>query len=649
MEIVHVYQRKRAEFGRQCNFSDRSAQLIADIQPDAAASKDYIVRNPVDMSVQVSTEKSEHEVNTETVTYETVGINHVEGGWPKDVNPAEVEQTQRFRKKVEKHPAFAASIVGLSEAMDHALRQNNAVDVYENYFEGAQGDAAADVVEAPEAKATHVYRDPEDLKRSVTSISWYPEQHTKFAAAYSVLEFQKAPEGMSMDSYVWNVERPTAPETTLSPSSPLVSIEYNPKDAHCLLGGQYNGQLAVWDVRQGARPVAVSPIEKSHRDPVYRARFLATKGGTDAFSCSSDGQVLFWDIRKLAEPVETLLIDPEQTGRLRGGVALEYESTMPTKFMVGTEQGEAVLFNRKGKTPAEKISATYPCHLGPVYALERNPFFPKYFLSVGDWSMRTWCEDIKESAVMWTKFQDCRVTDGCWSPSRPAVCFASKSDGTLDVWDLLMKQSAPILSVKLSDASINTIKPDASGAYVACGGHDGTITLLELNGTLSNIQPSEKPNASALFDGEMAREKSVVARVRELRLRAQANERKKSARPDSAKTDAGDDGAAATEEEDPIVAAEKAFWASIEADKAKRIKAAKRRAEADAKAKNDAQAAAEGEAEAIQSADVTDAAAATPAENGIADGGVDGADAAAQAAGATGDTEGGGGDDAPAQ
>lgn len=63
-----------------------------------------------------------------------------------------------------------------------------------------------------------------------------------------------------------------APETTLSPSSPLVSIEYNPKDTHCLLGGQYNGQLAVWDVRQGARPVAVSPIEKSHRDPVYRAR-----------------------------------------------------------------------------------------------------------------------------------------------------------------------------------------------------------------------------------------------------------------------------------------------------------------------------------------------------------------------------------------
>lgn len=69
-----------------------------------------------------------------------------------------MEQTQRFRKKVEKNPAFGASIIGLSEAMTHALRQNNAVDVYENYFEGAEGESTADALEAPEAKATHVYR-----------------------------------------------------------------------------------------------------------------------------------------------------------------------------------------------------------------------------------------------------------------------------------------------------------------------------------------------------------------------------------------------------------------------------------------------------------------------------------------------------------
>ena len=30
------------------------------------------------------------------------GMNHFEGGWPKDINPAEHDQTMRFRKKIEK-------------------------------------------------------------------------------------------------------------------------------------------------------------------------------------------------------------------------------------------------------------------------------------------------------------------------------------------------------------------------------------------------------------------------------------------------------------------------------------------------------------------------------------------------------------------
>lgn len=570
-----MYQKKRAEFGRQCNFSDRSAQLIADIQPEKGLEKDYIVRNPVDIACQNTKEFSEHEVNTETVTYTTVGINHVEGGWPKDVNPEEVEQVSRFRKKAEKTDTFKHSVLSLSEAMEHAIRQNNAVDIYEDIFENT--DAAVEVVDAPVAQPIKVFRDPEDKKRSVTSISWYPDQATKLAAAYSILEFQQAPEGMCMDSYVWNMERPGTPESVLSPSSPLVSVEYNPKDVHMLLGGQYNGQIAVWDVRKGSRPVEVSPIEKSHRDPVYRARFLASKSGTDAFSCSSDGQVLFWDVRKLSEPVETLLIDPDRTGKLLGGVALEYESTMPTKFMVGTEQGSAVLFNRKGKTPEEKISATYPCHLGPVYALERNPYFPKYFLSVGDWSMRVWCEDIKESSVMWTKYNDCQITDALWSPTRSAVCVNATSNGIVNVWDLLFKQSEPTLSLKVSNSSIQSIRMDSSGSYLACGDHDGTITLLELNDALSNMQNGEKPNTASLFERETSREKSVVARVRELRLKAQAEERKKSARATSAKKDE-EEGGEQLEEEDPIVSAEKSFWAAIEAEKAKKAKIAARKA-----------------------------------------------------------------------
>ncbi len=46
-------------------------------------------------------------------------------------------------------------------------------------------------------------------------------------------------------------------------------IEYNPKDPHILIGGCYNGLIQYWDDRKGSAAVDTSPIEKSHRDPVY--------------------------------------------------------------------------------------------------------------------------------------------------------------------------------------------------------------------------------------------------------------------------------------------------------------------------------------------------------------------------------------------
>ena len=56
--------------------------------------------------------------------------------------------------------------------------------------------------------------------------------------------------------------------------------------------------------------------------------------------------------------------------------------------MVGTEQGVIMSCNRKAKTPMEKIVANFTGHIGPVYSLQRNPHFPKNFLSVGDWCAR---------------------------------------------------------------------------------------------------------------------------------------------------------------------------------------------------------------------------------------------------------------------
>lgn len=46
-----------------------------------------------------------------------------------------------------------------------------------------------------------------------------------------------------MSIYQLNTENPTKPDMSLKPISPLVCIEFNPKDTHQLVGGCYNGQV----------------------------------------------------------------------------------------------------------------------------------------------------------------------------------------------------------------------------------------------------------------------------------------------------------------------------------------------------------------------------------------------------------------------
>ena len=62
MEIVYVYTKKRSEFGRQCMFSDRPAELHVDIPPDPSLADNFIERNPVERGTQCIQEMSEHDV-----------------------------------------------------------------------------------------------------------------------------------------------------------------------------------------------------------------------------------------------------------------------------------------------------------------------------------------------------------------------------------------------------------------------------------------------------------------------------------------------------------------------------------------------------------------------------------------------------------
>ena len=54
-----------------------------------------------------------------------------------------------------------------------------------------------------------------------------------------------------------------------------------------------------------------------------------------------------------------------------------------------------------------------------------------------------------------------RMTCGRWSPSRPAVFYIGKQDGSVDVWDLLDRTHEPSMNQNVTQASITNIFPFA--------------------------------------------------------------------------------------------------------------------------------------------------------------------------------------------
>ncbi|CAF0927928.1 unnamed protein product [Rotaria sordida] len=512
MDIQYVYTKKRNQLGRPTNFSDRPAEILAEIIPNLNLLQEFIYRDPVEIGVQNSMQLSEHEVNTIRYNTESKGINHTEGGWPKDVNIQEQDQINRFRKKIEKDEFYLNSLYRLIHDLEIDIKQNNAIDIHQIYFQNK----IDDYDEPFNIKTINLYTYNSNINQMANHISWQPDGQRKIAVSYCNFDFNPIIMN-TIDSLVWDIENPNKPELILKPNSSLSTVEFNQKDTYQILAGCLNGQVCIFDLRKGNTPVEQSLIEYSHRETVRNALWLQSKTGTEFFSAAADGKIYWWDTKKMNQPVDKLVLDLEKKERSQYASAitkLEYDSSIPTKFMVGTEAGRIVLCTRKAKIDTERINVIYPGHSGPIYSIQRHPFFHKTFLSIGDWTLRIWSEEIRDDYIFSTKPSKYYLTDAQWCPGRPGVFISSTTEGSIHVWDLLFKQDQPALTVKLSEEAIACLSFQEQGRYIACGTKNGNVTLMELSDSLCILDRNEKQLVATMFDRETRRTHLLETRSR---------------------------------------------------------------------------------------------------------------------------------------
>ncbi|KAL3933904.1 MAG: hypothetical protein SGPRY_000072 [Prymnesium sp.] len=448
------------------------------------------------------------------------------------------ENHRRYKKKVEKDEDYIRQVKNLGDAVEQSIMQNYAIDIYQQhpsvassqeYFSGEYADHSS---EPPSAKTLSVFKDPNEIKRTVSHISWYPDGGRKLAVAFSIMQFQDwRMDKMSQKSYIWDVNNPNTPDFELVPSSALCCLEYNPKDPHILLGGSYNGLISMFDTRKGPTPAEISIIEKSHRDPVYDIAWLTGKTAYECASTSTDGQVLWWDIRR-PEPSDSLALEdksPGCEGRTMGGVSMEYSAAAgPTKFLVGTEQGKVVSCNRKAKNPSDRIGTIYEGHCGPVYALQRNTFFPKYFLTIGDWTVSHEHRCILHQAASAYCISSFTLQVRLWNEEIRHPIMTSKyfKNYVLDAtWQEALRVAHPLSLViaiictawQVDDDGLFSVKMQEAGNMLATGSVDGSVYMLELCEGLAAPQSNEKQSVNQMLERESKREKNLEARQKELR------------------------------------------------------------------------------------------------------------------------------------
>ena len=73
--------------------------------------------------------------NTARVQHRSTGVLHLEGGWDDSVDASDAAQVSRFRRRVQRAPAFRKALAACASVADTCVKQNNAIDIYERYWD----------------------------------------------------------------------------------------------------------------------------------------------------------------------------------------------------------------------------------------------------------------------------------------------------------------------------------------------------------------------------------------------------------------------------------------------------------------------------------------------------------------------------------
>ncbi|XP_069560869.1 dynein axonemal intermediate chain 3 [Brachyistius frenatus] len=184
-----------------------------------------------------------------------------------------------------------------------------------------------------------------------------------------------------------------------------------------------------------------------------------------------------------------------------------------TKLFIATEDGEIVYTDwKQEKDETGRLRSPKPifCFSGyhlRVNTMQRSPFFKDIVLTTGGWTFAIWKEGVKGGPILRSPISEQHYTVGCWSPSRPAVFFIGKDDGSMEVWNLLINASKPAqVHAHITNAWIACIKPwtcslqTTQQHFLAVADHLGVLSVFKIPRTYHIPAKKEMLSVTRYFD-----------------------------------------------------------------------------------------------------------------------------------------------------
>lgn len=510
------YTRCRREFGRQCIFGDTSLTLC-EIDPDDELKNRFKRAKTVRMEMQNIPQMAENEVLTDNKVMDHFGVYHKEGGWPKEIDISNEDEKSNYRQTTEQTEQYCDPLKRLCRSMEHKIAQNNAVNLFEEYFTTEHPQYGRSF--KPTIESIAYFQCPVKNRKykiiashSAIATQGLDKMAISYTAAFAKGQMNTVKTGTS--SYIWDLTRNIEPLLELKCEASLATLEYSEKDESIIAAGQSDGIIALYDSRAGGWPQVSTPNESSHRENVSALRWTMSKGNVEFFTCANDSFVMWWDIRNMSKPHESYQLD----FKTAGCTTLDYTFSMPTRFLVGLSNGQIVNGNKRGTTYADRFTYAVQSFSGPVHTVERNPFSDKYSLAIGDQSIRFWSDENRETPMYQSHEYVDDLSCGAWNRNRCSGFFVGHASGTIDVWDWLYDMYSPIASINIVDARVEHLRSHPNGKLLINSYGNGDVHLMQISDFLASHKVIEKAKLIEMFDRENSREVLFLMKIREQKM-----------------------------------------------------------------------------------------------------------------------------------